>query len=87
MECICLCLIEVQADGIGSDDAFVNTGEKVWRRLGTGNFGPLPSMLRQDKLLIELGAYPEVQARDEQGQEPAMGFKRKEAGFEVFVLI
>jgi len=88
VECTCLCLIEVQAeDGIGSEDGFVKTGEKVYRRLGTGNFGRLPSMLRQDRLLMELGTYPDVQVKDEQGQELAKGFKRKEDGLEEFVLI
>jgi hypothetical protein len=47
VECICLILIKVQVeDGIGSEDGFVKTGEKVYRRLGSGNFGRLPSMLR-----------------------------------------
>lgn len=88
VECICICLIEVQAeDGIGSEDGFVKTGEKVYRRLGSGNFGRLPSMLRQDRLLMELGAYPDVQVNDEQGQELAKGFKRNEDGLEEFVLI
>jgi hypothetical protein len=59
VECICLILIEAQVkDGIGSEDGYVKTGERVYRRLGSGDFGRLPRMLRQDKLLMELGAYP-----------------------------
>ena len=84
VECICLCLIE---DAIGSEDGFVKTGKKVYRRLGSGNFGRLPSMLRQDKLLMGLGAFPDVQVKDEQGQELAKGFKRKKDGLKEFVLI
>ena len=61
--------------------------ERVYRRLGSGNFGRLPSMLRQDRLLMELGTYPDVQVKDGQGQELAKGFKRKEDGLEKFVLI
>jgi hypothetical protein len=36
---------------------------------------------------MELGAYPNVQVKDEQGQELANGFKRKEDGLEEFILI
>jgi hypothetical protein len=33
------------------------------------------------------GIYPDVQVKDEQGQELAKGFKRREDGFEEFVPI
>ena len=88
VECNCLCLIQVQEeDRIGSEEGFVRVGEKVYRRLGTGNFGRIPSMLRQDKLLMGLGAYPDIRVNNEQGQELTKGFKRKEDGLEEFVLI
>ncbi|MCJ1393979.1 hypothetical protein MMC18_006856 [Xylographa bjoerkii] len=88
VECNCLCLIQVQAeDRIGSEEGFVRAGEKVYRRLGTGNFGRIPSMLRQDKLLMGLGTYPDIQVNNEQGRELAKGFKRNEDGLEEFVLI
>lgn len=72
VECIRFVLIEVQVeDGIGSEDGYVKTGEKVYGWLGSGNFGQLPSILRQDRLLMGLGAYPAIRVKDEQRQELA----------------
>ncbi|KAF2103062.1 hypothetical protein NA57DRAFT_32577 [Rhizodiscina lignyota] len=88
LACTCLCLIEAgEQEGIGTGDGFVKQDEKVYRRLGTGDFGRLPSMLRQDKLLVGLGAYPDIQVKDGQGQELAQGFRRNEEELEEFVLI
>jgi len=38
----CLCLLEVQGSAA---NGFVRSGEKVYRQIGTGNFGRVPSML------------------------------------------
>ena len=84
VECTCLVLIE---DEVRTGDPFVKTGEKVYRRIGSGNFGRAPSMLRQDKLLLGLGDFPNVQVSNEQGKELANGFKIREADFEEFVLV
>lgn len=87
-ECNCLVLLRVLAeDGLVNGIGFVKPGEKVYRRLGTGNFGRLPSMLRQDKLLLELGNYPDIQVEDEQGGLLGSDFKREEVGMEEFILI
>jgi hypothetical protein len=88
VECTCLCVIEVEEkERIASKGGFVKAGEKVYRRLGTGNFGRITSMLRQDKQLMELGAYPNIQRDNVSGEDLAKGFKRKEDGLEEFVLI
>jgi hypothetical protein len=88
LNCTCLCLIEAQAENrIRSENGVIDAGAKVYRRLGSGNFGRVPSMLRQDRLLMELGAYPDIQMKEEQGQELAKGFRRKEDEMEDFILI
>jgi hypothetical protein len=76
----------VQADeDFGKEYGFVKPGEKVYRRVGSGNFGRIPSMLREDKLLMALGTYPDSQTTNE--KELQDGFQRREGGFEEFVLI
>ncbi|KAF7856067.1 hypothetical protein EAF04_010022 [Stromatinia cepivora] len=88
VSCQCLYLIEVKAsDQIGDDGKFVKPGEKVYRRVGSGNFGRVTSKLRQDKLLLELGTYPDIPEQDGQGQVLANGFKRREDGFQELVLV
>ena len=84
VECIALVLVE---DETASDDVFARTGEKVYRRIGSGNFGRIPSMLQQDNLLLGLGTFPNVQMQAEQGQELANGFKTNEDRLEEFILI
>jgi hypothetical protein len=86
--CTCMVLIEEQSpDVVGIEHGFVKTGDRVFKRLGTGNFGRVPSMLKQDKLLLELGTYPDMPVDNQQGQKLAIGFKRKEEDFVEFVLI
>jgi hypothetical protein len=86
LECKCLCLVQVQAgEEVGKEYGFVKSGEKVYRRVGSGNFGRIPSILRQDKLLMALGTYPDSQVTNEEVLQN--GFKRREEGFEEFVLI
>ncbi|KAE9372590.1 HET-domain-containing protein [Stipitochalara longipes BDJ] len=89
ISCKCLVLIEVpvKQGGIVEKDSFVKRGEKVYRRLGTGNFGRIASMLQQDKLLLSLGAYPSTQVQDGQRGQLAKEFRRKEEGMHEFVLI
>lgn len=80
----CLCLVEVEpAERIAGGTEFVRADEKVFRRIGTGNFGRVISMLKQDKLLMSLGTYPETQV----GTELAKSFERSEDGFQEFVII
>jgi hypothetical protein len=88
VQCTALVLIQVQDDdGIESGEGFVKKGDKFYRRLGTGDFGRIPSMLRQDRLLLELGTYPDGEVKDGEGQELSRSFKRNEDGFEEFILI
>lgn len=88
LDCTTLVLIEVpKEDRIAHEGEFLKPGEKVYRRLGTGNFGRIPSMLRQDKLLLQLGSYPDIQRENVQGQDLVKGFKRQTDGMENFVLI
>jgi hypothetical protein len=76
----------VQADEeVGKEYVFVKSGEKVYRRVGSGDFGRIPTMLRQDKLLTALSTYPDSQVTNEKVLQN--GFKRREEGFEEFVLI
>jgi hypothetical protein len=44
-------------------------------------------MLQQDKLLLRLGSYPDIQVQERQGGSLAEGFKRREEGMHEFVLI
>jgi len=90
LSCNGLVLMEVQAEEeIGREYGFVKAGEKVYRRLGSCDFGRIPSMLKQDKLLMNLGTWPDIQVVEAQVQGPELvkGFKRKEDKFEEFVLI
>jgi hypothetical protein len=61
-------------------EGFVKVDDKGVQTVG--NFGQLPSMLREDMLLMELGTYSNVRVKDDQGQE-----LRKKNGLEEFVLI
>ena len=85
----CLVLAEMPSGGSGSGSHgnFVRSGEKVYQRIGTGNFGRVPSMLRKDRLLLGLGTYPDIDTNDEQGMKLAGGFKRSGDGLEEFVLV
>ena len=64
-------------------------GEKIYRRIGTGNFGKLISMLKTSDLVLTLGSYANLPAyaRDVQRQLSGDGFTRKEVGMRDFVLI
>jgi hypothetical protein len=44
-------------------------------------------MLQQDKLLLRLGSYPDIQVEKRQGRSLAEEFKRREEGMHEFVLI
>jgi hypothetical protein len=86
--CIVSASWEVPVEGrSGLEDVFVKTGEKVYRRRGTGNFGRIPSMLRQKRLLMQLGTFLDIEVKNGEGQELAKCFKRREDGLEEFVLI
>ncbi|TGO68116.1 hypothetical protein BOTNAR_0030g00390 [Botryotinia narcissicola] len=88
VSCQCIFLVEVDAsDQTGDDGKFVKPGEKVYRRVGSGNFGSVTSSYRQNKLLMELGSYPFTRDNDGQGQALANGFKKREDGFEQIVII
>lgn len=90
VSCQSLYLIEVHVpDQVGDDGKFVRPGEKVYRRIGSGNFGRVTTKLREDKLLLDLGSYAEIpaEAGQREGQVIAKGFKRKEDEFQEFVLI
>ncbi|ESZ99199.1 hypothetical protein SBOR_0406 [Sclerotinia borealis F-4128] len=90
VSCQCLYLTEVKApDQSGDDGKFVKPGEKIYRRVGSGTFGRITNMLRQDKLLLELGTYPKIPVEAEQldAQVMANGFQRNENGFQEFVFI
>ncbi|KAI1866494.1 hypothetical protein JX265_007795 [Neoarthrinium moseri] len=80
----CNCLVLTEVDGCSAGDQFIRPGEKVYRRLGTGNFGRIPSKLREDALLLELGTYPQ---NDEDAGRLIKGFRRNEENMEEFVLI
>lgn len=66
---------------------FIRPSDRVYRRIGTGNFGRIPSKLRMDKLLLNCGAFPDMEVADGQGRRLAQGFRRSDDGFEDFVLI
>ncbi|KAH8901571.1 hypothetical protein GQ53DRAFT_851452 [Thozetella sp. PMI_491] len=84
VECNLLVLTEVlPEEGFGGDGSFVRPGEKVYRRLGSGNFGRVPTLFRQDSLVLALGTYPE----DDDMEEVARGFERDETGYQEFVVI
>jgi hypothetical protein len=44
-------------------------------------------MLQQNKLLLRLGSYPDIQVQKGQGGSLAKGFKRRKEGMHEFVLI
>jgi hypothetical protein len=89
LSCKCLVLVEepIKLGGVIEKDGFVEKGEKVYRPLGTGNFGRNASRLQQDNLLLSLGTYPDVQLKDERDGQLQEGFRRKEEGMHEFVLI
>jgi len=67
-------------------NGFVKNGEKVYRRMGTGNFGRSIDMLRETDLVLSLGMYSEL-GPGKVGMDVARGFKRREEGMQKFVLI
>ncbi|KAF7922945.1 hypothetical protein BELL_0543g00030 [Botrytis elliptica] len=88
VSCQCIFLVEVDAsDQIGDDGKFVKPGEKVYRRVASGNFGSVTSSHRHNKLIMGLGRYPFMREKDGQGQALANEFKRREDGFEQIVII
>jgi len=85
VSCTALVLVEVGVGeplGIGAG-SFVKPGERVYRRLGTGSFGRIPSLMRQDKLVMSLGTFPETEDYD----AILGGFVRNEWGYREFVII
>jgi hypothetical protein len=83
VSCSALVLVELSpGEGYGSG-GFIRAGEKVYRRLGTGNFGRIPNLFRQDKLLMALGVYPEATEM----ADVVRGFVRNEVGYHEFVII
>jgi len=89
ISCSCLVLTGVDVPTYGGK--FLKTGEKAYRRIGTGNFGKLISMLKTSDLVLTLGTYANLPAdpriTDVQGQASVNGFTRKEVGMQEFVLI
>lgn len=81
VDCKVLVLTEVSpVEGFGGG-RFVKPGEKIYRRHGTGKFGRIPSLLRQDKLLMALGTLTEDMT------DNLRGFRRDEEGYHEFVVI
>ncbi|KAK0701936.1 heterokaryon incompatibility protein-domain-containing protein [Lasiosphaeria miniovina] len=61
VSCSALVFAEVTpGEESGCGGTFVKPGEKVYRRLGTGNFGRIPSLFRNDKLVMALGTFPDA---------------------------
>ena len=85
VECSCLVLMEVEeTELIGSEiQQFFKPGEKLFMRLGTGNFGRIRRLIKEDKLLMRLGFYPDSQMHE----ELAKGFRPNTDGYEDFVLV
>ena len=83
VSCSALVLAEVSPGEESGGGAFIKPGEKVYRRLGTGNFGRVPSLFRQDKLVMALGTYPEATEM----ADVVRGFVRNETGYQEFVII
>lgn len=85
----CLILLEVPGPHYGGPNRFINPGEKVYRRMGTGNFGRSIDMLQPTDVVLGLGTYPDVQIGGETrtGLELARGFQRKQTPMEEFVVI
>lgn len=81
--CDALVLEEVSPSEGFVGGSFVRPGEKIYRRLGTGNFGRIPNLFRQDKLVMSLGTFPET---DDMAHLLA-GFRRNNAGYQEFVII
>lgn len=82
----CLVLMEAEGQQYGGPNGFVRAGERVYRRMGTGNFGRTISMLQSTDLVLSLGTYPDIQPTST-GADIVRGFKRKEVGMQEFVLI
>lgn len=83
VSCEALVLAELSPGEETGGGAFIKAGEKVYRRLGTGSFGRIPSLFRQDKLLMALGTYPEATRME----DVVHGFVRNKAGYQEFVII
>jgi len=81
--CEALVLAEVSPNGGFGGGTFVKPGEKVYRRLGIGNFGRVPSLCLQDKLVMSLGTY--LEAADM--ADVVRGFVRNELEYRGFVII
>lgn len=87
LSCSCLILMEEGGERYGGSKGFVKSGDRVYRRMGTGNFGRLVSMLRATDLVWSLGSYSNVEIGEGKGGDLAKGFKRKETEMQEFVLI
>ncbi|KAK0856613.1 hypothetical protein LTS02_010601 [Friedmanniomyces endolithicus] len=87
VECSCLVLEEVEAGGTtmtGYEQQAGGPKLRVFRRLGTGNFGRTFERLAEDKLMLSLGKYVVASG----SKVPvAADFKPREDGYEEFVLI
>ncbi|KAL8951391.1 MAG: hypothetical protein Q9222_002641 [Ikaeria aurantiellina] len=82
--CTYLILIERELD---SGRTFTKAGEKVYQRIGCGDFGGIPSLFRLDKSVLGLGTFPDTEVRDDQAGELAKDFRKTADGPEEFVLI
>ena len=88
LSCDALVLIEVDMSTRAANSGhFVREAEAIYRRLGTGDFGRLLSMLHQDKLLMSLGRYADVPIGGEGQITLADGFRRHENWSDDFVII
>lgn len=81
--CTTLVLAEVSPGEESGGGTFIKAGEKVYWRLGTGNFGRILSLFRQDRLLMSLGTYPEAFDMT----DIVRGFVRNEVGYQEFVIV
>lgn len=79
-------LMRVEGPVYGGKNDFVRSGENVYRRIGTGNFGKSIDMLNGTELVLALGTYG-VLGNGQVGQSVMRGFKRKEERMQEFVLI
>jgi len=86
VECSCLVLQEVEAGGTSMTGYEQQPGRRlrVFRRLGTGNFGRTFERLAEDKLMLSLGKYVVASGSE---VPLATDFKPREDGYEEFVLI
>ncbi|KAK1824649.1 hypothetical protein LTR12_000974 [Friedmanniomyces endolithicus] len=86
VECSCLILEEVEAGGTTMTGYEQQPGRRlrVFRRLGTGNFGRTFERLAEDKLMLSLGVYG-IGAGSE--VPVAADFRPREDAYEEFVLV